>query len=262
MQSDVTTLVKSAMTEMAVAEEGVGSLLAKRDIQEVSVFHGKPLTPEYTAPKVAMLHALFPREDMKAVIGAAIELAIGDGWTEDRFDYAINIIKRHPYPTFTAGQFINIDRKITFGRSVEALRRKFKFPLDYSDIVIVRIKDDIKGMRRAYAYKEDAEDVMKANIVAYWDDKTHWWSFTGVYIADKSIPTRQELFKRRLFKYCDSPPFYNGAFSIEVVKAFYDKYSEVVPPGDMLLFETIMNFDEEYYLKKFNIMYNQNFKVT
>lgn len=234
--------------------------LQHNDVIEASIFTGKKIDENEAIELQTKLVAMFP--DMNQVaISELVNTIVDDGWSSSRVDYAFRQIKDLPYKTFPIGKFLQCDKKITFGRSEIALRRKLRFEITQRDIVVVKLErkygdNGEKDWFRAYAYKEEAEDIMPQRIIGRWNDGNNCFEFTEIFF-DHTIEQRQSDFKRSLYKFCNVPPNYNGKYPASVVQQFYDKYSRVVPPGDYLLYETKQGFNAETWLEAWYIKVQQ-----
>ena len=229
----------------------ISKMLLKEDLVEMSIFGGEIATVVNTAKLFADLSVLFPRMSGEAISIIQREVVL-DNWTIKRVEYAMSEIKKYRYNIFAPGEFLNQDKKITFGRSELALRRKLKFSITQNDIVVVKVNrtyTDSDGIEqrdwmRAYAYKEEAEDMIPERIIGRWNDKECTWDFSETFF-DHTTLLRQKQFKTELFKYCDMPPHFNGPYPIEFVKRYYEIWSQILPPGDMLRFENRPKFNVE-----------------
>jgi hypothetical protein len=197
-------------------------------------------------------------------ISEICNVVLEEKWPISRINYAFKKMMKHEYRTFAPGVFLNQDKKITFGRSELALRRKLKFAITQNDIVVVKVGrtyTDSDGVEqrdwiRAYAYKEEAEDVMPERIVGRWNEDEHSYVYSDTFF-NHEVELRQNRFKKELFQYCDMPPQWNGSYPVDIVKGFYEYWSEVLPPGDILRFETKMKFYIEDRLESYSKWYNQ-----
>lgn len=239
-------------------------ILQRNEVVETSVFGGPVMTPDRTDAMAAKLTALFPSMNAMA-IAEICNTVLAEGWSIQRATYAFEKIKHHEYPFFAPGKFLQMDKKITFGRSEFALRRQLKFTITQNDIVIVKLartytdKDGVEKQDffRAYAYKDEAEDVMPDRIIGRWNDREHVFEFSGENFFDHTIEKRQGAFKQSLYEQCDAPPEYHGIYPIDFIRRFYEYWSQVIPPGDMLLFESRISFNLETTLEGMYKKYQQ-----
>jgi hypothetical protein len=172
-------------------------------------------------------------------------------------------MRRSQYRDFQIGEFINEDKTITFGRTELALRRNLKFNITQNEIVMIKLKRTYEengetkhDFVRAFAYKEEAEEIMPDKIVGRWNDAEHCFEYCGS-IENHETEIRKLAFKNSLFKFCNKPP-YNGEYDVDIVKQFFEFWSQTIPPGDIMKFETYMKFDAAIALKKFNEIKQQN----
>ena len=237
--------------------------LSKNEIVQTSALVGRKATLKEIAEFNIHVVRLFPKVN-EFKIKELCRIITEEEWTKTRLDYTLRKMLGYEYQDFQVGQFINTDKTITFGRSELALRRNLKFAITQDDIVVVKLKrsyDDNGEIKqdfiRAYAYKEEAEDVMPDKIVGRWNEAEHCFDFFGT-IENHETEIRKANFKKALFEYCDMPPRYNGKYKIEIVKSFFEYWSEPIPPGDMMRFENKMKFDVELLLEMFNKKFNNN----
>lgn len=161
------------------------------------------------------------------------------------------IIAENKYPTFRIADVVGFDKKLNLAKSISALRYISRpQELTYSDIVVLYGKISGKTCR-LYGIKAELENTPYASrIVGVWNAEQRGWNWVG-QINDPTIADRQLVFKQSLFQFCNKPPRYNGKYDVDLVCKFYEKYSQVVPPNDTLLFETKFNWDTEMYLENF-----------
>lgn len=169
-------------------------------------------------------------------------------------DAISKLIREHRYSFFAPADILSFDNTITLSTSIGALKRKEK---GITDENIVAVYGAINGnVRRMYGIKEDVESSVYADrVIGRWDKERNCFEWIGSY-DDPTIPQRQQTFKESLYKYCNTPP-YNGKYDVNVVKAFYEHYSQVIMPGDRLLFESYMSFNAAIFLENFSHKLNQ-----
>lgn len=163
-----------------------------------------------------------------------------------------NLINTHKYNTFTIADIVDFAKGIKVANSILTLRSITKNKdFDCRDVVVVRWKGR-DNERKMYALKADVDNApIYLEVIGVWDDVKHKFEVLDT-IRDKTIPERQETFKKTLLQYCNKPPEYNGKYDVDDVKAFYDYYAEAVNFGDELRYETRMNkFDAETALETF-----------
>jgi hypothetical protein len=258
--SDHLAEAKSQLVKVA-EPSSLPVMLRKEELVEMSVFGGKTATQADVDGLRGRLIGTF--KDMSAIaISEICNVVLEEKWPISRINYAFKNMLHHEYRTFAPGVLLNQDKKITFGRSELALRRKLRFEITQNDIVVVKVGrtyTDSYGVEqrdwiRAFAYKEEAEDVMPERIVGRWNDEEHCFEYCGT-IENHETDIRKSEFKKLLFQYCNKPP-YKGEYDVDIVKQFFDYWSQTIPPGDMMKFETYMKFDIESALKKFNNKFN------
>ena len=237
--------------------------LQKSEVVQTSVLFGDYVDASSFAEYNAKISALFPNAN-PIKITEFLNIVKEENWTKSRLEYVYNKMRRSSYRDFQIGEFINEDKTITFGRSELALRRNLKFAITQDDIVVVKLRRTYEedgatksDFIRAYAYKEEAENIMPDKIVGRWNENEHCFDFFGT-IENHETEERKKVFKKSLYQYCNMPPHFNGKYSVEVVKAFFEYWSSPIPPGDMMKFENRMNFDIEELLEKFEKKFNNN----
>lgn len=221
----------------------------------LSQFGTIPASIEEIVAECEKLMSAFPMsniEQQKTFYSLLYNTIKEEGMSLNRLRYAVRkIITENKYGMFRIADVVGYDKKLNLAKSIGALKHIFKpRELDYDDIVI--LWGSINGMVcRLYGLREEVENSVYADrIVGVWDNSRKYWKWVGS-INDPTIPNRQLAFRRSLFKYCNQPPTYNGKYDTDIVKQFYEKYSRVVPPNDMLLFEATLGWDVELYLENF-----------
>ena len=266
MEQGLVKYIDEARNALVVSAkpENLCIALQKNEIVSTSVFSGPVMTEDKVSAMIAKLTALFDKEN-PVKISELCNTILAEKWTVQRAAYVYEQLKRHEYPTFTLGKFLKMDKTITFGRSEYALRRKLNFTITKNEIVIVKLirtYTDSEGVEqqdwiRAYAYKDEAEEIMPERIIGRWNDTEHTFEFIGDNFFDHTIEGRRESFKKSLYEKCNAPPNHNGPYPIPVVKSFYEYWSRVIPPGDMLLFESRISFTLDSALETWNKRYQQ-----
>lgn len=163
-----------------------------------------------------------------------------------------NLINTHRYNTFTIADIVDFAKGIKVANSILTLKSLTKNKdIVNGDVVVVRWKTQ-DNERKMYALKADVDNApIYLEVIGVWNDVKHKFEVLNT-IQDKTIPARQEAFKKTLLQYCNKPPTYNGKYDVDDIKAFYDHYAEVVNFGDELRYETFMNkFDVEMALENF-----------
>jgi hypothetical protein len=242
---------------------GAGELvnaLQRNEIIETSAFVGPAASDLDVALFVKKLGELTEMNKAQiAYIGNQVRI---EGWTKQKLNYAIDQVLHFEYPRPAPGKILNIDKKITLGRSEVALRRNLKFTITQNEIVVVKIErkyEDNGKIKydyiRAYAYKYEAEDIMPDNIIGRWNDTEHCFDYSETFYNHEA-EARQLEFKKKVLVYCDYPPRYNGKYSLDIVKRFFSYWGEIIPPGDMMRYERRMVFNIEDALESFNKKFN------
>ena len=250
---------RSALSVRNVSINNLVYELQKNDIVETSAFTGASASDLEVALFVKKLEELTDMGKAQiADIGNTVRI---EGWPKKRLDYAIDKVRHFEYTRVASGKILNLDKTITFGRTELALRRNLKFNITQNEIVMIKLKRTYEengetkhDFIRAFAYKEEAEEVMPDKIVGRWNNEEHCFEYCGeIYNHETDI--RKLEFKKSLFKFCNTPP-YEGEYDVDIVKQFFEFWSQTIPPGDMMRFETFMRFDTESALKSFNNKFN------
>lgn len=196
-------------------------------------------------------------------IGDFCDIVREERWTKAKLKYVWDKMLHSRYRDFQIGEYRDEDKTITFGKTELALRRNLKFAITQNEIVMIKLRRTYEengetkhDFIRAFAYKEEAEEIMPDKIVGRWNDTEHCFEYCGT-IENHETDIRKQVFKKSLHKYCNTPP-YNGEYDVDVVKQFFEFWSQTIPPGDMMKFETYMKFDVDSALKKFNKIKQQN----
>lgn len=190
-------------------------------------------------------------------IGDFCEIVKEERWTKAKLKYVWDKMLHSRYRDFQIGEYRDEDKTITFGRTELALRRNLKFNITQNEIVMIKLKRTYEengetkhDFVRAFAYKEEAEEIMPDKIVGRWNNTENCFDFCGT-IENHETEIRKLAFKKSLFKFCNIPP-YNGEYDVDIVKQFFEFWSQTIPPGDMMKFERFMKFDAEIALKDYN----------
>lgn len=120
----------------------------------MSVFRGMPAaTPQQAMPLLARLAVNYPKMNQEYA-GVSFWTMLGEqlvelGWSEQRIRYAVNhMIQNYKYQTFTAADFLEIDKDIPHWTSAEAEN----LPEGHKPLAMANFGD-----RWYVCYKEDAE---------------------------------------------------------------------------------------------------------
>lgn len=245
----------------SVGAKEIVQMLNKNEIVQTSVLLGDEVDAKDIVTYNKLITDIFPAANATKV-HEFLNIVREERWTKARLKYVYRKMLHSTYRDFQVGEFIKEDKTITFGRSEISLRRNLKFSITQNEIVMIKLKrhydengETKQDFVRAFAYKEEAEEIMPDKIVGRWNDEEHCFEYCGT-IENHETEIRKQEFKKDLFKYCDFPPKFNGEYPANVVKQFFDYWSQTIPPGDMMKFETYMKFDIESALKKFNNKFN------
>lgn len=177
----------------------------------------------------------------------------------DRLRDSVNyLIKtQQKYKSFNIADILNYDKKIVLAKNKGALSRKLGRKLIDSELAMTYEIMDGRVVR-LIGLSDDISDSPEYShkVLAVWDEDGHGWKFIGT-VDDPSIEDRKKKFKEFLFPFSNYPPRFNGPYSVEIVKSFYEYWSTVMVPGDTLRYETKMHFDVESWLGTWAEKYNQ-----
>ncbi len=229
---------------------------------ELSVYSNRPALHTEVVAECATLLAAFPEQNpaFYSILHKAVE---DEGMSLERLREAVRrLITEHRYRTFSVADVVGYDKTIRVARSISTLRYITRTPkLDYSDIVVVRGKVEDNECKMFGVKCEIETSPYKSRIIGTWNSDTNSWNILG-QVNDSTIPQRQEFFKQSLYEYCNRPPRYNGKYDAEMVKAFYDYYSQIVGFGDVLRFEQQMQWNAESALEVWKTRCEQAQKQT
>lgn len=245
----------------SVGAKEIVPMLNKNEIVQTSVLLGNEVDAKDIVTYNKLITDIFPAANATKV-SEFLNIVREERWTKSRLEYVYRKMLRSKYRDFQVGEFASEDKTITFGKTELALRRNLKFSITQNEIVMIKLKrfynedgETKQDFVRAFAYKDEAEEVMPDKIVGRWNDDEHCFEYCGT-IENHETDIRKAEFKTSLFQYCNKPP-YKGEYDVDIVKQFFDYWSQTIPPGDMMKFETYMKFDIESALKKkFNNKFN------
>lgn len=240
----------------SVGAKDIVPMLNKNEIVQTSVLLGNEVDATDIVTYNKLITDIFPAANATKV-SEFLNIVREERWTKSRLEYVYRKMLRSKYRDFQVGEFASEDRTITFGKTELALRRNLKFSITQNEIVMIKLKryydedgETKQDFVRAFAYKDEAEEIMPDKIVGRWNNDEHCFEYCGT-IDNHETDKRKLEFKQSLFQYCNKPP-YNGEYDVDVVRQFFEYWSQIIPPGDMMRFETFMKFDEELALKSFN----------
>jgi hypothetical protein len=240
----------------SVGAKDIVPMLNENEIIQTSVLLGDEVDARDIVTYNKLITDIFPAANATKV-SAFLDIVREERWTKARLKYVYNKMLRSTYRDFQVGEFVKEDKTVTFGKTELALRRNLKFSITQNEIVMIKLKrfynengETKQDFVRAFAYKEEAEEVMPDKIVGRWNDEEHCFEYCGT-IENHETDIRKAEFKKSLFQYCNKPP-YEGEYDVDIVKQFFEYWSQIIPPGDMMKFETYMKFDVESALKSFN----------
>jgi hypothetical protein len=197
----------------------------RSDVVEVSVFDGDaPASIDDIRKEVAMLRSVW--KDLQGDFWGTLALVIGEsGMSRERLHFAVTqFLLSHTYgKSFTPAELISIDKKIIVARTVNGLRSKVRYQLEWEDIVMVEMFNE-----RRYALAEDAK-MYKLNILAKLHSPygTHEW--VGTY--------KSEAFIERVKKFADDIKKHVGEYPLEMCREFYEYWAKPMQCGDVMLKE-------------------------
>ena len=244
----------------SVGAKDIVPMLNKNEIIQTSVLFGDEVDAKDIVTYNKLISDIFPAANATKV-SEFLNIVREERWTKSRLEYVYRKMLRSRYRDFQVGEFASEDKTITFGKTELVLRRNLKFNITQDEIVMIKLRrtysengETKQDFVRAFAYKDEAEEIMPDKIVGRWNDEDHCFEYCGT-IENHETDKRKLEFKKFLFQYCNKPP-YKGEYEVDIVKQFFDYWSQTIPPGDMMKFETYMKFDIESALKKFNNKFN------
>lgn len=195
----------------------------RADVVNVSVFDGEQPA---NANEIAIL--LKPMQDVwtnqSPAFWSAVKMVVAEsGISTARLKFCVTqFMLTHTYgKSFTPAELIAFDKTITVARSMQALRDKVKYTLEYEDIVMV----EFFGERR-FVLTEEAE-MYKMNILARYTSPYGTPQWVGTY-KSQSFVARKKAFGEAIKEYLK---YYPREMCIE----FYKYWSRPVQCGDMML---------------------------
>lgn len=240
----------------SVGANDIVPMLNKNEIVQTSVLFGDEVDAKDIVTYNKLITDIFPAANATKV-HEFLNIVREERWTKARLKYVYRKMLRSKYRDFQVGEFASEDKTITFGRTELSLRRNLKFSITQNEIVMIKLKryydedgETKQDFVRAFAYKDEAEEIMPDKIVGRWNDEEHCFEYCGT-IENHETDKRKLEFKQSLFQYCNKPP-YEGEYDVDVVRQFFEYWSQIIPPGDMMRFETFMRFDAGSALKSFN----------
>lgn len=207
----------------------------------------------------ARLMAAFPmRNDQKqqsfySILYGGIE---DSKMSPQRLHDSINrLIREHKYAYFTAADILSFDSTIILTTTIDALKRKIKYLKNENIVVVYGMVNGIQ--KRMYGIRDEVENSPYAKrIIGVWNADKRCFDWIGSF-DDPTIPARKQAFKESLFKFCNTST-YGGKYDVDLLKAFYEYYTQVLMPGDTLLFESFMSFETETFIDNFKNKYYEN----
>ena len=196
----------------------------RADVLEVSVFDGEPpATTDDISKQIVLLQSVW--RELPEIFWSTLKLTIKEsGISIERLRFAVSrFLLTHTYSkSFTPAELLSIDKKIVVARSIQSLRTKIRYQLEWEDIVMVEMFNE-----RRFVLADDA-DVYKLNILArYNPDGSIKW--VGTYDSE-AFKRRREEFRSAVCKYYEYYPK-------EMCDAFFEYWSKPMYCGDVMLKE-------------------------
>ena len=197
----------------------------RADVLEVSVFEGEqPASADDISKQILLLQSVW--RDLPEMFWGTLRLAVREsGMSAERLRFAVSqFLQTHTYNrSFTPAELISIDKKITVARSMQSLRSKVKFQLEYEDIVMVEMFNE-----RRFVLADDAR-VYGLNILARYHSPYGTIEWVGTYDS-QAFKIRREAFHKAVNKY-------EQYYPKEMCEAFFEYWSRPMYCGDVMLKE-------------------------
>lgn len=197
----------------------------RAEVLEVSVFDGdSPATQEDINKQVLLLQSVW--RDMPELFWGTLKYSIKESCiSAERLRFAVSqFLQTHTYnKSFTPAELISIDKKIIVARSLQSLRSKVRFQLEWEDIAIVEMFQE-----RRFVLMDDAKMYNLHILAVYHSPGIIQW--VGKYDSP-AFHQRKKAFEAAVMKFVNFYPE-------QMCKEFFEYWSEAVLCGDTMLWET------------------------
>lgn len=202
----------------------------RAEVLEVSVFEGdSPATQDDINKQVLLLQSVW--RDMPELFWGTLKYSIKEsGLSAERLRFAVSqFLQTHTYnKSFTPAELISIDKKIIVARSLQSLRSKVRFQLEWEDIAIVEMFQE-----RRFVLMDDAKMYNLHILAVYHTPGIIEW--VGKYDSP-AFHQRRKAFEVAVMRHTKYYPE-------EMCKAFYEYWSEPQLCGDIMRCETTWSQD-------------------
>ena len=202
----------------------------RAEVLEVSVFEGdSPATQEDINKQVVLLQSVW--RDMPELFWGTLKYSIKEsGISAERLRFAVSqFLQTHTYnKSFTPAELISIDKKIIVARSLQSLRSKVRFQMEWEDIAIVEMFQE-----RRFVLMDDAKMYNLHILAVYHSPGIIEW--VGKYDSP-AFHQRKKAFEAAVMKFVKFYPE-------QMCKEFFEYWSEPQLCGDVMRCETTWSQD-------------------
>jgi hypothetical protein len=202
----------------------------RAEVLEVSVFEGdSPATQEDINKQVVLLQSVW--RDMPELFWGTLKYSIKEsGISAERLRFAVSqFLQTHTYnKSFTPAELISIDKKIIVARSLQSLRSKVRFQMEWEDIAIVEMFQE-----RRFVLMDDAKMYNLHILAVYHHPGIIEW--VGKYDSP-AFHQRRKAFETAVMKFVKFYPE-------QMCKEFFEYWSEPQLCGDVMRCETTWSQD-------------------
>jgi len=202
----------------------------RAEVLEVSVFEGdSPATQEDINKQVVLLQSVW--RDMPELFWGTLKYSIKEsGISAERLRFAVSqFLQTHTYnKSFTPAELISIDKKIIVARSLQSLRSKVRFQMEWEDIAIVEMFQE-----RRFVLMDDAKMYNLHILAVYHSPGIIEW--VGKYDSP-AFHKRRKAFEAAVMKFVKFYPE-------QMCKEFFEYWSEPQLCGDVMRCETTWSQD-------------------
>ena len=197
----------------------------RSDVLEVSVFDGdSPAAQDDIDKQVVILQNVW--RELPSMFWGTLKYAIREsGISAERLRFAVSMfLQTHTYnKSFTPAELISIDKKIIVARSLQSLRSKVRFQMEWEDIAMVEMFQE-----RRFVLMDDAKMYNLHILAVYHSPGIIKW--VGKYDSP-AFHQRKKAFEAAVMKFVKYYPE-------QMCKEFFEYWSEAVLCGDTMLWET------------------------
>ena len=202
----------------------------RSDVLEVSVFDGdSPAAQDDIDKQVVILQNVW--RELPSMFWGTLKYAIREsGISAERLRFAVSMfLQTHTYnKSFTPAELISIDKKIIVARSLQSLRSKVRFQLEWEDIAMVEMFQE-----RRFVLMDDAKMYNLHILAVYHSPGIIKW--VGKYDSP-AFHQRKKAFEAAVMKFVKFYPE-------QMCKEFFEYWSEPQLCGDVMRCETTWSQD-------------------